>query len=54
MDELYVYIGGLIIGGENAPTLVDGQGFQDNFPRLKLDSTERLDEGLLLKWSLNL
>ena len=54
VDELYVYIGGMIIGGESAPTLVDGQGFRESFPRLRLDSVERLDEGVLLKWSLNL
>jgi 2,5-diamino-6-(ribosylamino)-4(3H)-pyrimidinone 5'-phosphate reductase len=52
VDELYVYIGGMIIGGESAPTLVDGQGFRESYPRLRLDSLERLDEGALLKWSL--
>lgn len=52
VDELYVYIGGMIIGGESAPTLVDGQGFRGSYPRLRLDSLERLDEGALLKWSL--
>jgi 2,5-diamino-6-(ribosylamino)-4(3H)-pyrimidinone 5'-phosphate reductase len=52
VDELYVYIGNLVIGGESAPTLVDGPGFQESFPRLRLDSMERLDEGVLLKWSL--
>jgi 2,5-diamino-6-(ribosylamino)-4(3H)-pyrimidinone 5'-phosphate reductase len=54
VDELYVYIGGMIIGGESAPTLVDGQGFRESFPCLRLDSVERLDEGALLKWSLTL
>ena len=54
VDELYVYIGGLIIGGESSPTLVDGQGFRESFPRLRLDSVERLDEGVLLKWSQEL
>jgi 2,5-diamino-6-(ribosylamino)-4(3H)-pyrimidinone 5'-phosphate reductase len=52
VDELYVYIGGMIIGGESAPTLVDGQGFRESYPRLRLDSVERLDEGVLLKWGL--
>ena len=42
----------MIIGGESAPTLVDGQGFRESYPRLRLDSVERLDEGVLLKWSL--
>lgn len=52
VDELYVYIGDLIIGGESAPSLVDGQGYRESYPRLRLDSVERLDEGVLLKWSL--
>ena len=52
VDELYVYVGAMLIGGENAPTLVDGQGFKEHFPRLTLSSVQRLDEGVLLKWSL--
>ena len=52
VDELYVYMGAMLIGGENAPTLVDGPGFKDNFPRLTLSCVERLDGGVLLKWSL--
>ena len=52
VDELYVYMGAMLIGGENAPTLVDGQGFKEHFPRLTLSSVRRLDEGVLLKWKL--
>ena len=52
VDELYVYVGAMLIGGENAPTLVDGQGFKDDFPRLTLSSVKRMDEGVLLKWIL--
>ena len=52
VDELYVYMGAMLIGGEKAPTLVDGPGFKEHFPRLTLCSVERLDEGVLLKWSL--
>jgi 2,5-diamino-6-(ribosylamino)-4(3H)-pyrimidinone 5'-phosphate reductase len=52
VDELYVYVGAMLIGGENAPTLVDGPGFKEHFPRLTLSSVQRLDEGVLLKWSL--
>ncbi len=53
VNELYVYVGGLVIGGANAPTLVDGQGFRESFPSLILKSVERLDEGVLLKWAMN-
>jgi 2,5-diamino-6-(ribosylamino)-4(3H)-pyrimidinone 5'-phosphate reductase len=52
VDELYVYVGALLIGGESAPTLVDGRGFRGLFPRLTLSSAKRLDEGVLLKWTL--
>lgn len=51
VDEIYVFIGGMIIGGEKAPSLVDGSGFQNSFPRLSLQSVQRLDEGILLQWS---
>jgi 2,5-diamino-6-(ribosylamino)-4(3H)-pyrimidinone 5'-phosphate reductase len=52
VDELYVYVGAILIGGVNAPTLVDGPGFKDHFPRMTLSCVQRLDEGVLLKWSL--
>jgi 2,5-diamino-6-(ribosylamino)-4(3H)-pyrimidinone 5'-phosphate reductase len=52
VDELYVYVGGLLIGGKDAPTLIDGQGFSINFPRLELLSIERMDDGALLRWSV--
>jgi len=50
VDEIYVFIGGMIIGGERAPSLVDGSGFSSSFPRLSLQSVQRLDEGILLQW----
>jgi 2,5-diamino-6-(ribosylamino)-4(3H)-pyrimidinone 5'-phosphate reductase len=50
VDEIQVYMGAMIIGGEKAPTLVDGPGFKENFPRLILSSLQRLDDGVLLKW----
>jgi len=52
VDEIYVYVGAMIIGGEMAPTLVDGMGFCMDFPKLKLCSVQQLDEGVLLKWKL--
>ncbi|MDD1759003.1 MAG: 2,5-diamino-6-(ribosylamino)-4(3H)-pyrimidinone 5'-phosphate reductase [Methanothrix sp.] len=53
VDELYVYIGALLIGGSQAPTLMDGPGFCRDFPMLKLESVETLDEGVLIKWSVD-
>lgn len=50
VDEIYVYIGNMLIGGEVAPSLLGGGGFSVNFPTLELISLERLGEGVLLRW----
>jgi len=50
VDEIYVYIGPMVIGGERAPTLVDGPGFAGGYPSLELISAQRVDGGLLLAW----
>jgi 2,5-diamino-6-(ribosylamino)-4(3H)-pyrimidinone 5'-phosphate reductase len=49
-DELNVYVGSVAIGG--GPTLADGSGIKslEDAVRLKLESAERLDDGLLLKY----
>ena len=52
VDEIYVYIGALLLGGKDAPTLVDGSGFRGDYPRLKLISSEPMDEGVLLRWQV--
>ena len=52
VDELSVFVGGTIIGGRDAPTLVDGEGFVDDFPELDLGEVRRLDDGVLLEWSV--
>ena len=52
VDELSVFVGGMIIGGREAPTLADGEGFVDDFPALELESVERLDDGVVLRWSV--
>ncbi len=50
VDEICVFVGGLVIGGGDAPTLVDGAGFRDEFQKLELISVEPMDDGVLLKW----
>ncbi len=52
VDEVYIYVGNIIIGGEGAPTPVDGSGFlsEEAMTKLELLSTERIDEGVLLRW----
>jgi 2,5-diamino-6-(ribosylamino)-4(3H)-pyrimidinone 5'-phosphate reductase len=48
VDELSVYVGSVVVGGRDAPTLADGDGFVDEFPRLDLRDVERLDDGVVL------
>jgi 2,5-diamino-6-(ribosylamino)-4(3H)-pyrimidinone 5'-phosphate reductase len=49
VDELTVYVGSTLIGGRDAPTLVDGEGFLD--PReVTLTGVERLDDGVVLSY----
>ena len=50
VDELSVYVGGLVVGGREAPTLADGDGFVESFPQLELESVEQVDDGVLLTW----
>ena len=50
VDELRVFIGSKIIGGRDAPTLADGEGFVTEFPSLDLESVDRLDDGVVLTW----
>jgi 2,5-diamino-6-(ribosylamino)-4(3H)-pyrimidinone 5'-phosphate reductase len=54
VDELITFIGNVIIGGENAPTPADGEGFirEADFPRLRLLSCEVIQDGVLLRWSV--
>jgi 2,5-diamino-6-(ribosylamino)-4(3H)-pyrimidinone 5'-phosphate reductase len=52
VDELHVYVGSLVIGGRDAPTLADGEGFTESFPRLDLVGTERLDDGIVLSYEV--
>lgn len=50
VNELRVFVGPKILGGRDAPTLADGDGFVDSFPALRLESVERVDDGVLLQW----
>jgi 2,5-diamino-6-(ribosylamino)-4(3H)-pyrimidinone 5'-phosphate reductase len=52
VDEIYTFIGNMILGGKSAPTLVDGEGFASDFGKLSLLSCEILEEGVLLKWKV--
>jgi 2,5-diamino-6-(ribosylamino)-4(3H)-pyrimidinone 5'-phosphate reductase len=50
VDELSVYVAPKVIGGRDAPTLADGDGFVDEFPELELVGVERIDDGVLLEY----
>ncbi|WP_336358150.1 2,5-diamino-6-(ribosylamino)-4(3H)-pyrimidinone 5'-phosphate reductase [Haloarcula sp. CGMCC 1.6347] len=50
VDELFAYIGPKVIGGRDAPTLADGDGFIEDFPEPELAGVERVDDGIVLHW----
>lgn len=53
VDEIYTFVGNLIIGGKGAPTFVDGDGFSENeLLELELLSAEQIEEGILLRWKV--
>lgn len=53
IDELSLYVGSMIIGGREAPTLADGEGFVEGFPALSLQAVERLDDGVVLEYTVD-
>jgi 2,5-diamino-6-(ribosylamino)-4(3H)-pyrimidinone 5'-phosphate reductase len=55
VNEMYTFIGNIIIGGKDAPTVADGEGFirESEFARLKLLESTRIDNGILLHWKVN-
>ncbi|MFC7324773.1 2,5-diamino-6-(ribosylamino)-4(3H)-pyrimidinone 5'-phosphate reductase [Halorubrum rutilum] len=52
VDELHVYVGSMVIGGRDAPTLADGEGFTGGFPDLTLTDAERFDDGIVLSYEV--
>ncbi len=52
VDEFYVYVGSMMIGGKNAPTPADGEGTKsiDEIRGLQLISYTPMDDGILLKY----
>jgi 2,5-diamino-6-(ribosylamino)-4(3H)-pyrimidinone 5'-phosphate reductase len=54
VDELSVFVGNLIIGGKDAPTLMDGPGITERSEavELKLVRYEPMDEGIVLTWKV--
>lgn len=54
LDRLTVFVGSIVIGGQDAPTLADGEGFIDDFPALALTSVDRLDDGVVLRYVVDI
>jgi len=52
VDEIYTYVGNIIIGGSAAPTLVDGKGLINDFVKLNLREIRQVGEGVLIKWKV--
>lgn len=53
IDKLTICIGSEILGGKKSKTLVDGRGFKkDNCVNLKLESINKIDEDVLLEYSV--
>ncbi|MDN7025187.1 2,5-diamino-6-(ribosylamino)-4(3H)-pyrimidinone 5'-phosphate reductase [Methanoculleus sp. FWC-SCC1] len=56
VDAMYTYIGSMVIGGRDAPTPADGEGFlhESDFIRLQLSEAEPMDDGLLVRWDVRI
>jgi 2,5-diamino-6-(ribosylamino)-4(3H)-pyrimidinone 5'-phosphate reductase len=52
VDELRVFVGPLVVGGRDAPTLADGEGFVEDFPQLSLETVERMGKGVRLEYEV--
>jgi len=54
VNEIYTFIGNIIIGGKDAPTFTEGEGYilESAFPRLTLREARRIEQGILLHWNV--
>ncbi|MFB6080106.1 MAG: 2,5-diamino-6-(ribosylamino)-4(3H)-pyrimidinone 5'-phosphate reductase [Haloferacaceae archaeon] len=52
VDEFSLYVGSVVVGGREAPTVADGAGFVEEFVDLHLASVERLDDGVVLSYDV--
>jgi 2,5-diamino-6-(ribosylamino)-4(3H)-pyrimidinone 5'-phosphate reductase len=52
VDEVCTYVGDIIIGGREAPTLVDGSGLTSDFINLTLKEVHQLGNGVLIRWAV--
>lgn len=53
VNEIYIFVGNLIIGGKTSPTFADGEGFlETDILKLELIDATRMEEGVLLRWKV--
>ncbi len=53
VDEYKVFVGSMVLGGKDAPTPADGEGFDESKCRkLRLVGTEKLGDGVLLSYEV--
>jgi 2,5-diamino-6-(ribosylamino)-4(3H)-pyrimidinone 5'-phosphate reductase len=54
VDDVFQYIGNMVIGGRDSPTPADGEGYSltDPFARMDLLECIRIDDGVLLHWRM--
>jgi 2,5-diamino-6-(ribosylamino)-4(3H)-pyrimidinone 5'-phosphate reductase len=53
VDELSLFVGSVVVGGRDAPTIADGKGFPEgSFVDLDLVSVDRVDDGALLTYEV--
>jgi 2,5-diamino-6-(ribosylamino)-4(3H)-pyrimidinone 5'-phosphate reductase len=56
VDDLYVYIAPMIIGGKQTPTMVDGRGINDmkNIIQLRIIDIKKIGEGMLVHYKIKM
>jgi 2,5-diamino-6-(ribosylamino)-4(3H)-pyrimidinone 5'-phosphate reductase len=52
VDDMFVYIGPMIIGGKDAPTLADGEGFKNNPIPLAIKDIQNIGPGILIHYRM--
>lgn len=52
VDEIYVYIGPIVIGGKNTPTMADGMGItsENEVIELDIEMVEKMGKGILIHY----
>ena len=54
VDDLYVYVAPIVVGGKNTPTIADGDGVKslDELKHLKIINVSKLGQGVVIHYRL--